>query len=164
MRADRFAEWVRQVFAQSPAVAGVRESELKGIPLATCVELSTGAQIHIQWVRTSPPTGDAFGEPEQIVTGQVTEPVKIPELATGGRLQTVDVEHHLAALLTNGGSDEVAEVLGYTQTAGRSADKQAFGLRVRFHSGAMIFGMFRYTLPAGQQASPQSEWSQRKEI
>ncbi len=161
MRIDRFQPWAEQVIAQSPAIGGV-EPGIEGKPAGTRITLATGAQIHIQWVRTSPPTGDKFAEPESPVIGQPAEPVKVPELPTSGRIRTADVEQYLAALLINGGHEEVAEVTGYSAISDRKDREQRYGLRVRAHSGATIYGLFLHTLSSGRQ--PGHEFDQQDEV
>ncbi|RFS83325.1 hypothetical protein D0T12_19875 [Actinomadura spongiicola] len=165
MRLDRFHPWAEQTLtdAKSPAISEV-ESGVDGLTFGTRIVLANKAQVHVQWVRTAPPSGDASGSDEKIVTGQPPTPVDIPELAPTGPYTTADVERHLVALLNNGGNDELIDVRGYSQDAKLGTTQQPFGVRVLCHSGAVIFGLFRHTLGAGQQRTKESEFRQREAL
>jgi hypothetical protein len=165
MRIRRFHPWVEEQIAKSPAVASARAAEIPGEPpFVTHVAFEAGGQIFIHWVGTSPPGGDHPDNPEEIVTGAPPESVEVPDLATTGRLKTADIELHLAALINNGGHHELAEVGGYTQIPDRDPGNQPYGLRIRCHSGAMIYGLFRHTLSRSQQPTEQSEFAQREAV
>lgn len=165
MRLDRFHSWAEQTLAdaKSPSISGV-ESGVDGLPFGTRIVLANKAQVHIQWVRTAPPSGDASGSDEKIVTGQAPTPIDVPELAPAGPHATADVERHLAALLNNGGSAELAEVSGYSQDPKLGTKQQPFGVRVLCHSGAVIYGLFRHTLGAGHQPTKETEFRQREAL
>lgn len=165
MKPGDFRQWAEQVIAQSPAIASITEAGAKDVPQMSRVELATGAQIYVQWVGTAPPTGGgATGEPDTVVTGPPPAPVKVPELSTSGRVRTADVEQHLAALLNNAGHDQVLDVTGYSADPALGSSDQPYGLRVRFHSGASVYGLFRYMLPRGQQPGQGGEFKQREEV
>jgi hypothetical protein len=114
MRIRRFHPWAEEQIAKSPAVATV-EPVVGDPQFVSHVTFQAGGQVVIQWVGTAPPGGDHPDSPEKIVTGQPPEPVKTPEVATTGRLKTSDIEHRLAALINNGGHNELADARGYTQ-------------------------------------------------
>lgn len=163
MKPRRFAEWAEPILLASPAIAAVTEHEIKDIPRLSRVEFATGAQIIIQWAGTAPPTGGgAPGEGDRVVTGQPPAPVKIPELATSGRLRTRDIEQHLAALLNNGGHEEILDVTGYSQDPKLGSETQPYGIRIRFHDDSTVYAYFRRMAPAGGQ--PGGDFQQREEV
>lgn len=163
MRLDRFHPWAEQALAaaKSPSISGVAAG-VDGLPFGTRVVLANKAQVHIQWVRTAPSSGDASGADEKIVTGEPPAPVDVQQLAPAGPYATENVERHLAALLNNGGNEELVDVIGYSQDSKLGTAQQRFGVRVLCHSGAVIYGLFRHTLGAGQQPSKESEFKQRE--
>lgn len=163
MRLDRFQSWAEQTLAdaKSRLLSGV-EPGVDSLPFGTRITLANKAQVHIQWVRTAPPSGDASGSDEKIVTGEPPVPVEVSEPALGGSYATADVEHHLAALLNNGGNNELASVSGYSQDPKLGTAQQPFGVRVACHSGAVVYGLFRHTLGPGQQPTKESEFRQRE--
>lgn len=165
MKPRDFAAWAEPVIGQSPAVAAVDRMPDGDPPCVTRVELATGAQIYLQWVGGAPPTGAApAGEPDPAVTGPAPAPVQVPELATRGHLRTADVEQHLAALLANGGHDQIVDVSGYSTDPKLGSDTQPYGIRVRFHDGSEVYALFRYTLPRGAAPSSGGEFKQREEV
>jgi hypothetical protein len=165
MKPAHFAPWAEQTIGQSPAVASVTRVPDADPPCVTRVELATGAQIYLQWIGGAPPSGSApVGEPDPVVTGPAPAPVQVPELATRGNLRTADVEQHLAALLNNGGHDQLADVSGYSADPKMGSDQQPYGIRIRFHDGSAVWALFRYTLPRGQQPSSGGEFKQREEV
>ncbi|RKS70791.1 hypothetical protein BZB76_5271 [Actinomadura pelletieri DSM 43383] len=165
MRLDRFHPWAEQTLAdaKSAAISGM-ESGVDGLAFGTRIVLANKAQVHIQWVRTAPPSGDASGSAEKIVKGESPTPVDVPDLPPTGPYATADVERHLAALLNNGGNDELAEVRGYSQDSKLGTTQQPFGIRVLCHSGAVVFGLFRHTLGAGQQPTKEGAFKQRETL
>jgi hypothetical protein len=165
MMPSRFRLWAEQTIkdAKSPAIARVESGGIENVPEATRVIFETGAELHVQWVRTSTPDGDAKERVGEPTTGEPPLPVDIPELPAAGRLAMADVEAHLAALLNNGGNPELIEVKGYSR-AGRGSERQPHGLTVRCHSGAALYGLFRHALPAGQKPGDASEFGRRNEI
>lgn len=165
MKPREFVPSAESVFRQSSGVANVSRAPQADPPYVSIVELASGAQIHVQWVSGAPPTGSApIGEPDPIVTGPPPAPVKVPELPTSGRLRTGDVEAHLAALLINAGSDQVADVAGYSTDPQLGSDVQPYGIRVRFHDGGAVYGLFRHTLPRGAALVQGGEFKQREEV
>lgn len=161
LKAGLFTTWAEQVIGQSPAVAAVARSEDRELPFASRVELATGAQVHVQWVGASPPRPV---DPDNPVTGPPPAPVKLPDLGTSGRLRTGDIEQHLAALLNNAGHDQILDVTGYSVDPVLGSEEQRYGVRIRFHDESAVFGLFRHTLSAGQQASKATEFKQRDEL
>lgn len=104
MRLPRWAPWVEGVLSGSPAITSVKPFADAGITdprFGHIITLSTGAQIELQWVRTSPPSGD--DREEVPVTGEPPVPVTLPELPSSGRTSLSLIEQHLAALIVNGG-------------------------------------------------------------
>ena len=165
MKPKDWAPWAERIIGQSPAVASITRVPADDPPYVSRVELATGAQIYVQWVGGTPPEGSApLGEPDPVVTGPPAPPVKVPELTTSGTLRTEDIERHLAALLNNGGHEEVLDVVGYTQDPELGSETQTYGLRVRCHSGATLKGLFRHTLRRGEQPGQGTEFKQRKEV
>lgn len=165
MKPADFSPWAERIIGQSPAIASISRAPSDDPPCISRVELATGAQVYIQWVATAPPTGNApVGEPDAAVTGPPPAPVKVPELATSGTLRTEDIERHLAALLNNGGHEEVMDVMGYTQDPALGSEEQTYGLRIRCHSGSNVYGLFRYVLPRGATPAQGGEFKQRKEV
>jgi hypothetical protein len=141
MRPRRFQPWAEQQIAASPDIARVEPVE-GDPPFVTRIEFKAGLALTVQWVGTAPPGGDQADQPERIVTGQPATPVEVPEMpARPGR---ADVERHLAALLTNASHKEIAEVTGYAQDERLGSETWPYGLRVRCHSGATIYGLFRF--------------------
>lgn len=167
MKPQHFAPWAEQTIGQSAAVARVESGGVgrgdEAMPCSTRFTFATGAQVHIGWVCTSPPTGGgAVGEPDAVVTGPIPEPVKVPELRTSGRLRTADIEQHLAALINNGGHEQVQMVRGYTADPKLGSDSQPYGLRIDFHDASTVYGLFIHTLSSGQQ--PGKPYDQREEV
>lgn len=168
MRPHRFRPWAEDVIRQSPAIASVEavQDERPGHEHITYthINLPTGAKIIVMWVGGAPPGGDPPGSEEKIVTGPPPEPVKVPELATSGRLQTADIEAHLVALLNNGAHDEVAELRrGSTQPTIYTEGAKP-GILIRCHSGATITGIFLHSLGRGQQPTRETEHKKREEV
>ncbi|GAA4393494.1 hypothetical protein GCM10023088_72960 [Actinomadura verrucosospora] len=148
MRLPRWAPWVGGVLSDSPAITSVKPFGDAGITdprFGHIITLTTGAQIELQWVRTSPSSGDEHDEVP--VTGDPPVPVTLPEMPSSGRTSIRLIEQHLAALIVNGGNPEIRAVE-------RKSTRAEAGLRpccviVRMHSGADIFGVFRSLAPAG---------------
>ena len=165
MKPAPFRPWAEQQFTASPAIASVDAVQDERADHAyityTHVTLATGAKIVIHWVGTAPPKP---ADPDNPVTGPPPEPVKVPELPSTGRAKTAEVEAHLAALLNNGGHDQILDVTGYSTDPALGSAEQPYGLRVRFHDESIVFGLFRYTLPRGQQPSSGGEFKQREEV
>lgn len=161
MKPGTFAPWAEQLIGQSPAVTAVARSEETDPPFVTRVAFAAGAQVHVQWVGTSPPKPE---DPDNPVVGVPPKPVKVPELPASGRLRTADVETHLAALLNNGGLDQIADVTGYSADPKLGSEEQPYGVRIRFHDESAVYGLFRHTLSRGQQASAATELKQRDEL
>ncbi|TDD69791.1 hypothetical protein [Actinomadura rubrisoli] len=163
MKLNRWQPWAEQTLndAKSAAVTGVES--LDGDPRCSRITLANGAAIHVQWVRTAPPTGDG-GDEEKIITGEAPAPVDVPDVPVTGKVPTAELERHLAALLANGGNPELISVIGYSQDPKLGSDRQPFGVRVLCHSGAVIFGLFRHTLGAGQTPTQESTFKQRETL
>lgn len=163
MRLPRWAPWVEGVLSGSPAITSVKPFADAGITdprFGHIITLSTGAQIELQWVRTSPPSGD--DREEVPVTGEPPVPVTLPELPSSGRTSLSLIEQHLAALIVNGGNPEIRAVE-------RKSTREDAGLRpccviVRMHSGADIFGVFRNLASAGASIGQGGEFQQREEV
>jgi hypothetical protein len=169
MKPGDFAPWAEQVIGNSPAVERVEPGGVgagnDASPCGTRILFATGAQLHIAWISTSPPAGGgAAGEPDPVVSGPPPEPVAVPDLATTGRLATRDIERHLAALINNGGHEQVMDVAGYSTHPQLGSEAQPYGIRVRNHDGSAVFALFRQTLPRGQQPGRSAEFQQREEV
>jgi hypothetical protein len=165
MKPAHLASWAEQVIGASPAVAAINRLPVDDPPCIYRVELAAGGQIHLQWVGGAPPGGGApAGEPDPVVTGPPPAAVPVPELATTGRLRTADIEAHLAALLAGGGHEQILDVAGYSADPRLGSETQPYGIRIRFHDGSAVYGLFRYTLPRGQQPGHNTEFKQREEV
>ncbi|GAA4157506.1 hypothetical protein [Actinomadura keratinilytica] len=164
MRLARWEPWVRDVLAQSPAIAEVAPFSESGVdkPCGTTIRLATGARVDIQWVRASGP-GDDHSVPEEPVTGPAPEPVEVPDLPTSGRLPMRQVEAHLVALINNAANAEIQRVSGKAAVQGEDGPRP-YGIEVRFHSGHVNYGVLLHTLPAGTAPTQEGEFQQRKEI
>ncbi|MEV3925138.1 hypothetical protein [Actinomadura coerulea] len=166
MRLPRWAPWVEDVLKGSPAFSSVQSFADAGITdpqYGHVITLRTGAQIMLQWARTSPPAGD-LGE-EAIVTGEPPARMTLPELPTTGRTPLRLVEEHLAALIANAAAEGNPEI----RAVERKSTREDPGPRpccviVRMHSGADVFGTFRKTAPAGANLSSGSDFQQREEV
>lgn len=165
MKPRDFQGFAEQAFGQSPAVANVApSSELPG-QCGTRIELAAGPQIYVQWVSTSPPKGAGkLGESDEVVTGPPPAVVKVPDLATSGRLRTGDIEQHLAALVNNTGHPELRDVNGYSQHPSLGSDEQRYGIRIRFHDESAIYALFRHTLRQGASPSQATDFKQQDEL
>ncbi|SNR27201.1 hypothetical protein [Actinomadura mexicana] len=163
MRLPRWAPWVEDVLKGSPAITGVKLFADAGITdpqYGHVITLRTGAQVALQWTRTSPPSGD-LGE-ETPVTGEPPASQTLPELPSTGRTPLRLIEQHIAALIANGANPEV-------KTVERKSVREDAGPRpccviVRMHSGADIFGVFRSLAPAGGSISQGGDFQQREEV
>ncbi|WP_141583547.1 hypothetical protein [Actinomadura sp. WMMA1423] len=124
------------------------------------ITLRTGATIGLQWVRTSPPTGD--DQEEVPVTGEPPTPLTLPELPSSGRTPLRLIEQHLAALIANGENPEIRAV--EQKSARGDTGPRPCGVIVRMHSGADIFGVFRSMASAGASLSSGGEFQQREEV
>lgn len=162
MRLPRWAPWIEGVLEGSPAITGVQTFADAGITdprYGHVITLRTGAQIALQWVRTSPPSGDVGDEVP--VTGEPPAPQTLPELPTSGRTPLRLIEQHLAALIAGGGNTEIRAVERKSVRA--DAGPRPCCVVVRLHSGADIFGVFRSMAPAGASFSG-GEFQQREEV
>lgn len=161
MKPQDWQPWAEQVIGQSPAVTAVARSDDADPPFVTRIAFAAGAQVHVQWVGTSPPKPS---DPDNPVVGPPPAPVKVPELPSSGRLRTADVEAHLVALLNNGGNDQILDVAGYSADPKLGSEDQPYGIRVRFHDESAVYGLFRHTLPRGQQAGTGTVFKQLAEL
>lgn len=165
MRLPRWAPWVQGVLAGSPAITGVQtfaDAGITGKPCGHVITLRTGAAVAIQWVRTSASGGEDQSQPEEPVTGQPPAPVTLPELPASGRVVLTLVEEHLAALIVNGGSDEIRAVERTSQRPDQGSAK--CGVNVHMHSGATVFAVFLYTASAGASITSGGEFQQREQV
>lgn len=164
MRLPRWVPWVRDVLAGSPAITEVQAFADAGItdkPCGHVIRLRSGGSVAVQWVRTSASGGEDQSQPEEPVTGQPPEPVTLPELPASGRVALTLVEEHLAALIVNGGNDEIRAV---ERTSRRPGESTKCGLNVHMHSGATVYGVFLHTAPAGTSLTSGGEFQQREEV
>lgn len=168
MRLTRWTPWVHDVLEGSPGIAGVRTFEAEGITdprFGHILTLRTGAQISIQWVRSSPPSGDQ-SEEEAVVTGEPPASRVLPELPTSGQTQLRLVEEHLVALIANAASQGNPEIKSVEQKSVREdADpRRPCCVVVRLHNGSDVFGLFRGLAPAGASISHGGDFQQREEV
>lgn len=166
MRPSRFRVWAEEQIRQSPAIASVEPVQAKPPNehiTYSHVTLATGARITVHWIGGSP-VGANTPHIDDVITGSPPEPVKVPELATSGRLRVVDIEAHLVALITNGGHEEVESVVASSQQPSIYTDGTSYAIRVSCHSGHSVTGYFRYILSGGEQPSPSTEFRKREEV
>ncbi|MFB4307014.1 hypothetical protein [Actinomadura sp. GTD37] len=164
MRLPRWAPWVQEILTGSPAITQVQSFADAGIadrPCGHVITLRTGANVAVQWVRTSASGGEDQSQPEEPVTREAPAPVTLPELPSSGRTPLTLVEEHLAALITNGGSAEIREVA--RKSTRPEPGPRPCGIAVHMHSGADVFGVFLHTAPAGGSFSG-GEFQQREEV
>ena len=163
MRLTRWAPWVEDVLNGSPAITSVKTFADAGITdpqFGHVITLRTGAQAAIQWVRTSPPTGDQSDE--VVVTGEPPAAQTLSELPGSGRTQLVQIEEHLAALIANGANPEVKAV--ERKSTREDAGPRPCCVIVRMHNGSDVFGVFRSLAPAGANLSSGGDFQQREEV
>lgn len=171
MKARDFRPWAEEQLAKSTAVTdvtAVQDDRPENAHITyTHVTFTTGARVVIHWVSSDPVGGkNVHPDGTPIVTGPAPAPAPVPELATAGRLKLLDVEAHFAAMLNNGGHEEVAEALGYHQRADpiREQRTMQYGLIIGCHSGETVTGLLIHTLPAGRQPGPQTLYKQLDEL
>jgi hypothetical protein len=110
-----------------------------------------GTRLWLHSVRTSPNGGDDSTAPERIVEADLSldpVPVSEPNLRADGRIQLSEVTSWLQALLINSGSRELSSVMLISD---RPGEHHTQGLHLKFHSGATVTCMWRYTVPAGSE-------------
>ncbi|AGP56202.1 hypothetical protein [Streptomyces rapamycinicus] len=147
MRPQRFQDWAVEALRQGPEVAEVEPwQEGHKQPFGVKTRLRTGAEIWMGITAVSPP-GEDYGQPEQPVEGEAPAAVPVPELVGAtGKVAITQAERHLAALLNNAGSGEVAGAYGYSDRG----PAQNPGVGVDFHSGGKIHCVFVHALRSGQ--------------
>ena len=153
MRVPRLTAHLQQALTAtaSPAITGVRTFEQAGYdakPSGVVVDLASGGSVYLQVTRSSPPQGDDFDAEEQIVTGDVLNPVPVPALAAGP-VRTQDLRALIIAALINSGSPEIETV---------AAGTTDYGIAVNFYNGATGFVLLVHTVPAGQQPQAHREF------
>lgn len=165
MRLPRWAPWIEDILRGSPAIGQVRTLADDGITdprYGHILTLRTGAQIALQWVRTSAATGEDHSEPEVPVTGEPLAPVELPDLPASGRVPLELVEAHLAALIINGSHPEIRAVERKSQRP--DPGPRPCCVTVHCYSQADIFGLFWQAAPAGAALSSGGDFQQRKEV
>lgn len=162
MRLPRWIPWVEDVLKGSPAIAKVESFAEAGItdPRYGHVITLRGARVEIQWVRTSPPSGD-LGD-EAIVTGEPPARVTLPELPSSGKTPVRLIEQHLVALIANGGNTEIRTV--EQKSTREDAGPRPCCVVVRMHNGSDVFGVFRSLAPAGASIGQGGNFQQRDEV
>ncbi|MFC7330742.1 hypothetical protein [Marinactinospora rubrisoli] len=159
MRLARFETFLHDLLTKeaAPAVRSVQTFHAAGYrsrPAGIVLGLTTGGQVYLQLVRTSPSDGSDQREEEPIVTGEPPASVPRAELsAAGGGVRSADVERWLVSVLANSGHEEFARVDGYSATSDLGGSGQPYGVRVTCHSEAVIYLLFLHTLRSGQSAS-----------
>ena len=73
MRVKRFEAWMKETIqaADDPEISAVETFEEGGFtdkPVGLHITFHSGAEVFVQFVRTSPPGGDDHSRPERIVT------------------------------------------------------------------------------------------------
>ena len=163
MRLPRWMPWIEGVLTGSPAITSVQSFADAGITdpkFGHVITLRTGAQIMLQWVRTSPPSGD-LGD-EETVTGEPPAAQTLPELPSTGRTPLRLIEQHLAALIANGRNAEIRAV--EQKSTREDAGPRPCCVIVRMHNGSDVFGVFRSLASAGASLSSGGDFQQREEV
>lgn len=159
MRPARFQTWLLDLLEKQPQVTAVQTVEESGYsrhPYGLVVTYATGARVLLQIIATTAP-GDSLGKPEQVMEGDAPAEQPVPELVDGGRVRLDRVDQHLAALVANSGSREVASVEAFSRRAQPGAVK--YGACVAFHDGSTVYLYVVHALPAGR-----GEWPARREF
>lgn len=163
MRLPRWAPWIGEVLAGSPAIQEVGTFEQAGItgkPFGHVIRLRTGATIAIQWVRTAASGGEDQSQPEEPVTGEPPAAVEVPDLPASGKVPLALVEAHLAALILGAANPEVRAV---ERTSERPGSKKA-GVNIHMHSGATVYAVILRTASAGASIGSGGDYQQREEV
>lgn len=171
MKPAEFRPWAEEQFSASPAITSVEavQDDRPGHDYITYthVTFGTGAKVIIHWTSSDQVGGPNLNPDGSIaLTGPPPKPVPVPELAASGRLKLLDIETYLAAVLNNGGHEQVAEVLGYHQRLDPYREERAmqYGIHVGCHSGQAVTGMLIFTLPPGRQPTEQTRYTQLDEL
>lgn len=164
MRMPRWAPWIAEVMAGSPAISDVQTFADAGIrdkPCGHVITLRTGATIAIQWVRTSASGGEDQSLPEgDPITGEPPAAVEVPDLPASGRVPLTLIEAHLAALILGAQHPEIRAV---ERTSQRPGEKKC-GINVTMHSGAVVYAVILHTAPAGAATTSGGVYQQREEV
>ena len=156
MRPDRFRDFAIQTYTAAGLEAEAWQETARR-PNGIKVTLPSAAQI---WhaITAQSTDGDDLSQPEKPVEGQAPEPVPVPDIS-GGTVGVTDAERHLAALVHNANSREVAAAYAYSA---RQTPSVHPGYGVNFHSGARVFCVFVHALRPGQ--SPAGEYDLPREV
>ncbi|MFD8075786.1 hypothetical protein ACFV3E_24415 [Streptomyces sp. NPDC059718] len=157
MRPQRFEEilqgLLKQAGGQVKDVVTVREAGYDKHPYGLSVTYASGARVLLQVISVLA-DGDKHARPEQIIEGEnALEPVPVPDVFEGGKLQLAKVDQHLAALLINSGSREIASVTPYTDEPDDHTAVR-YGLRVAYHDTSRIHVYVVHALSAGRDSWP----------
>ncbi|GHJ28223.1 hypothetical protein [Streptomyces hygroscopicus] len=153
MRPQRFQDWAVDALRQGTEVAEVEPwQDGRNRPYGLKTRFRTGAEIWMGITAVAPP-GEDYSQPEQPVEGEPPAAVPVPELVgANGKVSVTQAERHLAALLNNAGSAEVAGAYGYSDRADPALNP---GVGVDFHSGGKIHCVFVHALRPGQNPGTQ---------
>ncbi|MFH8369212.1 hypothetical protein [Streptomyces sp. NPDC018031] len=150
MRPARFEQILKSLLEQGGAAKGVETVKEAGHdrhPYGLVVTFPTGARALLQIVVTSA-DGDKFDQPEQIIEGDAPNPVEPVEPFDGGRVKLDLVDRHIAALVLNSGSKEVASAEAFSTREKPGAVR--YGVKIAYHDTSRIYVYVVQALPAGR--------------
>ncbi|MEU6342236.1 hypothetical protein ABZ883_14990 [Streptomyces sp. NPDC046977] len=158
MRPQRFEDTLKALLQQSGGqvkkVAPARDAGWDRNPFGLAVTYQTGARVLLQIIATSA-DGEKYDQPEGAPAEGETAlaPVPVPDVFDSGKVQLGLVDQHLAALLVNSGSRELARVEAYSsEPEAHNAIK--YGVRATYHDGSRINVYVVHALPAGRSDWP----------
>ncbi|MFD0343994.1 hypothetical protein ACFVH0_35910 [Streptomyces sp. NPDC127117] len=148
MRPARFQEFAVETLLKAPDVKAAEPWQEEGRPFGIHVTFSTGSQL---WAAiTAASTSDKYDRPEVPVIDVPPAEVPVPDLYDDGKITPSRAEQYLAAMLTNAGNAEIAQVYTYTSGERAAEPNNHPGVGLVFHSESRIFVLFQHTARAGQ--------------
>ncbi|MFJ4987880.1 hypothetical protein ACIP9H_29265 [Streptomyces sp. NPDC088732] len=162
MRPQRFEDTLKALLQQAGGqvkdVVTSKEAGYDRHPYGLSVTYQNGARVLLQIIATSA-DGDKYDQPEQVIEGEnALAPVSVPDVFDGGKVQLGRVDQHLAALLANSGSKEIALVEPYSGSPeAHTAIK--YGVRITYHDTSRINVYVVHALPAGRDWPHGGEFS-----
>ncbi|WP_329127222.1 hypothetical protein [Streptomyces sp. NBC_01465] len=136
MRSERFQQYCLTALAKGPDIQAVE-------PWSNTVERPMGLAL-----TTVAAPGQKLDQTEIPVTGEKPAEIPLPDLYEDGKISPARAELYLAALLTNGGSEELLRASGYS---GRPVPAMHPGVGVEFHSGGKANLPFAHTARSDKQ-------------
>lgn len=154
MRPMRFEPFLRDLLMQDGQVKDVQtvsDASYTRHPYGLIVTYQTGARALLQIVATGRP-GDKYDETEDIVHGDAPEPVAVPDVIDGGKVQMASADRHILALILNSGNAEISRGEAYSTREGAST--VPYGATIDFHDTSRIYVYVVQALPAGRDQWP----------